>query len=543
MADFALNGKIGLDARGFVTGADKAADSMEDVTEETQRAGKAADTAGGKAQSGMNKAQSGARGATGAVNKTTKAAGRMGAGFKSAGSEIKTALGFGAGLGAIELGVMAVQKGLKSIADTNAFNTDQVAEYKDLVLELADGTAAVTEQLEAAQAVTGRAGGLFGSNLFEETKDITQQLIDAGVTWDEFIAGIEEGGGALEVVTGKLRDRRDILEEQHRASVLAREDSRELNNAVVDAGNALEIVNERHSQWAEGLREASIWQDFANTKVDDGITTYERWQEAVARSNPVIAELVETRREDAAAAAEETAAVRDHIDALDDEIARRSAVVTPFTRAQQAAENLTTAQANLDEVQEDGNSTLADTQSALLDVVAAQSAVDVANGDIMDSGANANATILAIGTAAGLTDDELAFLEGGLDGTRAAAEAMAGDYHVNVITTFTNVGQPGRGGIFSQHTIQTRASGGHSSGLTIVGEEGPELIDMGARGGYVYTAPQTSQIMSNAGTPSRSAGASGAGGVDVRVFVGDRELTDIVDVQIDRRHENSLVAL
>jgi hypothetical protein len=58
----------------------------------------------------------------------------------------------------------------------------------------------------------------------------------------------------------------------------------------------------------------------------------------------------------------------------------------------------------------------------------------------------------------------------------------------------------------------------------MVGEQGPELVNL-PRGSKVYTAAQTRQIAAS-GLPGGSAAP------EVRVFIGDRELTDIVRVEM-----------
>lgn len=65
-------------------------------------------------------------------------------------------------------------------------------------------------------------------------------------------------------------------------------------------------------------------------------------------------------------------------------------------------------------------------------------------------------------------------------------------------------------------------------GLAVVGENGPELVQL-PTGARVYTAAQT-QAMAAAPSPLASGGAPVT---NVRVFIGDRELTDIVKVQVD----------
>jgi hypothetical protein len=59
--------------------------------------------------------------------------------------------------------------------------------------------------------------------------------------------------------------------------------------------------------------------------------------------------------------------------------------------------------------------------------------------------------------------------------------------------------------------------------MALVGEQGPELVNL-PRGSQVFTASQTRQIAA-AGLPSGAA-------PEVRVFIGDRELTDIVRVEM-----------
>lgn len=60
-------------------------------------------------------------------------------------------------------------------------------------------------------------------------------------------------------------------------------------------------------------------------------------------------------------------------------------------------------------------------------------------------------------------------------------------------------------------------------GMALVGEQGPELVNL-PRGSKVFTASQTRQIAAS--------GIGSAGAPEVRVFIGDRELTDIVRVEM-----------
>jgi len=60
-------------------------------------------------------------------------------------------------------------------------------------------------------------------------------------------------------------------------------------------------------------------------------------------------------------------------------------------------------------------------------------------------------------------------------------------------------------------------------GMALVGEQGPELVNL-PRGSQVFTASQTRSLA--------AAGLPGSAAPEVRVFIGDRELTDIVRVEM-----------
>ena len=66
-------------------------------------------------------------------------------------------------------------------------------------------------------------------------------------------------------------------------------------------------------------------------------------------------------------------------------------------------------------------------------------------------------------------------------------------------------------------TANARARGGWTDGLTLVGEEGPELIDVKGRA-FVHTAAETRELMSNRGGALNGPGpAAGAGGPRVNI--------------------------
>lgn len=71
-----------------------------------------------------------------------------------------------------------------------------------------------------------------------------------------------------------------------------------------------------------------------------------------------------------------------------------------------------------------------------------------------------------------------------------------------------------------------RGTSNFQGGMALVGEQGPELVNL-PRGSQVFTASQTRSLA--------AAGVSGSAAPEVRVFIGDRELTDIVRVEMVER--------
>lgn len=67
-------------------------------------------------------------------------------------------------------------------------------------------------------------------------------------------------------------------------------------------------------------------------------------------------------------------------------------------------------------------------------------------------------------------------------------------------------------------------------GMAVVGERGPELVDL-PTGARVFSNHDSQQML------------GGGGDITVRVFIGDRELTDIVDVQIEESNRETLRAI
>jgi phage-related protein len=73
-------------------------------------------------------------------------------------------------------------------------------------------------------------------------------------------------------------------------------------------------------------------------------------------------------------------------------------------------------------------------------------------------------------------------------------------------------------------------------GLTMVGERGPELVNL-PRGAQVYTAGQTARILGGGAAPLGAPTAP-----EVRVFIGDQELTHIVRTEIGHKERAGRLA-
>lgn len=80
------------------------------------------------------------------------------------------------------------------------------------------------------------------------------------------------------------------------------------------------------------------------------------------------------------------------------------------------------------------------------------------------------------------------------------------------VTTTVRTVRSGSGG-----SVTFRASGGATTGLTVVGEEGPELLDLGSDRAYVYNADETRRMISDA---ARSFGGR-PGSSDLRRSIGE----------------------
>jgi hypothetical protein len=159
----------------------------------------------------------------------------------------------GGGLAALGLTMGAISKAMQSMADTDAFNTEQVESFRDAINETNAELSAVNEHFREAQEIAGRAGGL--GPFFEKTKEITAQLIDAGVSYDEWVDAVETGGPALDAVTEKMRAYRDSLKEQRDEANNSLQPTADLERAISEIDNAIEIAGETADNFTKALQE------------------------------------------------------------------------------------------------------------------------------------------------------------------------------------------------------------------------------------------------------------------------------------------------
>jgi len=82
--------------------------------------------------------------------------------------------------------------------------------------------------------------------------------------------------------------------------------------------------------------------------------------------------------------------------------------------------------------------------------------------------------------------------------------------------------------------VLSRASGGPASGLTLVGEQGPELVDL-PNGSYVNSAAKSMAMLSRAASSPSGLGGYGGGQVTFRVIGGDSDAQQFIASMI-REH-------
>lgn len=283
---------------------------------------------------------------------------------------------------------------------------------------------------------------------------------------------------------------------------------KDLNGAFIDNVNGM-------SDW---LDKAGFVGDFIRTTNP----MIGKLEDSVKGASDETQEMAESMEEAAVAMDFTTEAARGQQSALDelsDEIREQTDPVFALLNAQNkladAQNDATDAQRKFGRNSPEARSALRKLAEAALDLQsAAGKGADALTGEMSPA-------LRSTLRAAGLTKSQIAGLEGQFRDAKNAGNSFAKTYRANVVTKYTNVGDPmgyanyyaGRAG-YAHGGITGAASGGVRDGRMWVGENGPELVDL-PPGTNVHPAG-TSKAMAS----RESSGGSGNVAVMVSVAPG-----------------------
>ena len=316
-------------------------------------------------------------------------------------ANLKSVVVAGGGLAALGITMGVISKAMSSMAETKAFNSKQVESFRDAIKEVGAGIGAVNEYFQQAEKITGWAGGM--GPFFEKTKDITDQLIDAGVSYEEWIAGVEAGGPALDLVTGKLEAQRAKMVDARNEAQRNGEATVGYERAISDLGNAIEIASEVHDNYGKAVEDNTRRTEWMSEASKAATQTEE---EATAARERAI-ETADKQRESIQGVIDATLALGDSSLAY---------------RNQQADTSSTIAEASL--VLADGQRSAEEHAQALRDMEGAAYAQAAAAVRQAEDQAKANGETLTAQEKAAIYRSELQTLSGYLTGP--AKEAIDG---------------------------------------------------------------------------------------------------------------------
>lgn len=227
-------------------------------------------------------------------------------------------------------------------------------------------------------------------------------------------------------------------------------------------------------------------------------------------------------RTDTEALNENTASLKE----LSDQIQSQTDPLFAFMKAQ---EDLTEAQRAYNKAVKESGKSSAEAQQKLADLGQAAITLSQKAGEAAGSfDGNFSPAARRMLQAAGLTKDQVNALERELREAKAAADRLDGtNARVTVSTNYTYTGRPPTGvGIpgYAHGGITGAASGRMSSGLTLVGEHGAELLDL-PPGTNVHSNPDTERMLGHA--------ANANGGPVINIYVAgsirsDRDLVKLI---------------
>jgi hypothetical protein len=400
-------------------------------------------------------------------------------------------------LGGTAAAMWVVNKAMESIAETKAFNDEQIESFRDAVEETEEGLSAVNEQLRSTQEITGRAGGIAG--FFEGTKDITKDLIEAGVTYDEWVAAIEDGGPALDTVTEKLREQREAMVAARDEALRNGETTIEFERNISSLDNAIEIATETRENYTKATEENSQWDEWAAESTLKNAEATEELAEQATEARERIEELTESMIDATGEAYSLEKAELDLADAVAD-LERRTADAEAIM-SDAAATDAEKAQASRDL----RSAEIATAEQAL----ATAQAFAAEKGAVDGSAHSARLQVEALramqeqypNNAAAIQPfiDRLLAVPGVVDTTIQANTSGANAALDSLILKLRNIGanvttaSVVAAARFRQYARGTSFAPG---GPAVVGEDGPEVVNLG-HGDSVTPAGRSAEAMGN----------------------------------------------
>lgn len=254
-----------LDAQAVHIDIDVDADKLDTVKRKTDDIGDSG-RAGSTAIGGIGNAVSELPG-VGALGPIAESLGQLTENALEGGESI-AGIGKAVGvLGGTAIVMMGIQKAMASIAETDAFNEEQVESFRDALKETGDAAQAVLDTIREAEGVQGRTGGILGA--FEGTKEISPILNRARISADEWADAVTKGGRSLERVNAKLRAYQDRLKEQRLAHEAGEAGALDLFEAYNDVDGAIEITSETLANNSKAATENAELQKFLATSTRD----------------------------------------------------------------------------------------------------------------------------------------------------------------------------------------------------------------------------------------------------------------------------------
>lgn len=423
---------------------------------------------------------------------------------------------WGIALGAAALAVGAFMK-------AKADDQKRLEEWR---ATLDDVTGAITDQTRAlaVERLTMDDAFTHARNLGISTRDLTDAVLGNEAAYHRVQSALDE----------HMRTNTELAN----LGNLNVEAVQELNQALGENRAELGQVTEEERVQLELLAESKgEYLDVAHA-IRDGL-------------DPATASMIVQAQEAAKATEEGTDALSDHTDAVDEDTdavddnvrAMREQheqmlkSVSPVFALTSALDDVEKAQADYNAAVDEYGTESVEAQRAAEDLVGAIAEAEAAAIDGDMSFGEFETQLKRWVDAGRITEEQAGLIRDRVAEARAAAEDYEGNYMAHVeaqtaqaeqaldrvrwlttqIPRHIAIGVQAGGGLLAG----TRAHGGpvDMGGAYLVGEHGPEIVRFPSAG-YVHNATETKQIM------------DGQGDVQVRVFIGDRELTGIVKTEV-----------